>query len=202
SSRGRIGVFVVAKLRGRGRQREEECGAGAEFTFGSDSAAVGLDNVLHDCEAKTGTPSFSRTCLVDPIEALEDAVKMFRSDTGAKVLHEELDLVRHGARANTNASSRLAILDCVFDEIAQDLVYRIRIYHHESVGSTFRLELYFRINNDSTKGINSVANQLAGSHGLRRELVVRAFNTGKSQQIFGETIHPICIFEDNLQELK
>ena len=37
---------------------------------------------------------------------------------------------------------------------------------------------------------------------MRRELVVRTFNAGKSQQIFGEPIHPLCIFEDDLQELK
>ena len=92
---GRIGMFVVANLLGRGGQREEECSAGAEFTFGADSAAVGLNDVLYDREAKTGAASFSRTCLVDPIEALEDAVKMFRSDARAKVLHKELDLVRH-----------------------------------------------------------------------------------------------------------
>ena len=74
---GRIGEFVAAKLLGRGGQGEEKCGAGAEFTFGSDSAAVGLNDVLYDREAKTGTPSFSRTRLVDPIKALEDALKMF-----------------------------------------------------------------------------------------------------------------------------
>ena len=95
-----------------------------------------------------------------------------------------------------------AVLDCVFDEIAEHLVNRVWIYHHKSVWGTFQLEFDSRINNDSTKGIAGVANQRAGSHGLRRELVVGAFNTGKSQQIFGETIHPICIFEDDLQEFK
>ena len=99
-------------------------------------------------------------------------------------------------RAPTRIRRPLAVLDGVFDEIAEDLVYRIGIYHHESVGRTFRLEFDSRINDDSTKGVTSVTNQLAGSHGLRRELVVRTFNTRKSQQIFGETIHPICIFED------
>ena len=94
SGQGRIGVFVVANLLGRGGQREEECGAGAEFTFGPDSAAVGLNDVFYDREAKTSASSFSRTCLVNPIEAFEDALKMFRSDAGAKVAHEKLDLVR------------------------------------------------------------------------------------------------------------
>ena len=102
---GRIGKFVVATLLGCGGQGEEECSAGAEFTFRSDSAPVGLDDVLYDREAKASAPGFSRTRLVDPIEALEDAVKMFRSDARAKVLHKELDLARHGTRANTDTAS-------------------------------------------------------------------------------------------------
>ena len=93
SGQERIGVFVVANLLGRGGQRKEESSAGAEFDFPPGSAAVGLNDVLYDRQAKAGASSFSRTRLVNPIEAFEDALRSVPSDAGAKVAHEKLNLV-------------------------------------------------------------------------------------------------------------
>ena len=75
---------------GSERQREVKLRAGAQFALNPYAPPVCVYDVLDDGQAKSRATRFSRASLVDPIEALKDAIEVFRSNAGAEILHGEL----------------------------------------------------------------------------------------------------------------
>ena len=65
-------------------QGEKEGCARAELAFRADDAAVGEHDVLGDGQAKASAAGLAGTGFIDPVEALEDAVEMFRAMPGPK----------------------------------------------------------------------------------------------------------------------
>src|ERR1700743_1876674 len=95
---------------------------------------MGLHHVSCNRESKPSTTRLSGTSLVDPVEAFEDPAEVFGSDSGPEVPHAELNRaagadgnarVRNLAGADNDSAAwlvaGLAVLDPVFDEVAQDL---------------------------------------------------------------------------------
>ena len=84
-------------------QREVEVSAVAQFAFGPDASAVGLDDVLDDGQAQAGAAGLAGAGFVNAVEALEDAVEVLGGDAGAEVLDGELDLSLEQPRADADA---------------------------------------------------------------------------------------------------
>jgi hypothetical protein len=74
------------------RQSEVKRNAFAKNALSPDAPAVGLDDVLDDGETQAGSARLARASLVDTIEALKDALQVFRGNAGPKILHSELHL--------------------------------------------------------------------------------------------------------------
>ena len=69
-------LLNVLRLRGQG-QCEMKGGAGAELAFSPGAASVGLHDVLDDGEAEACASEVAGARLIDPVEALEDALQVF-----------------------------------------------------------------------------------------------------------------------------
>ena len=57
-----------------------ECAASGRATLSPDHAIVELDDVLANREPQTKTIDLPRQSCIDPVEAVEDPVKMFRGN--------------------------------------------------------------------------------------------------------------------------
>src|SRR5271157_6266875 len=144
---------------GRGRrqgQGEVEDGAFAEFAFGPDASAVGQDDVLDDGQAEAGAAGLAGTGFVDAVEALKDAIEVFGGDAGAEVLDGEFDFALEQARADANPAAGFAVLDSVFDEVAEDLVHGVGIGQDRRVRRAGRLEFDSGIEHHAAQRLDGI----------------------------------------------
>ena len=70
---------------------------------------------------------------------------MFRGDSRAKVLHRKLDLVLVLPRSYQNSLARSGVLQRILDQVAKDLIHRVRIGHHERVRGAGAFKLNPRV---------------------------------------------------------
>ena len=80
-------------------------------------AAVVLHGVLDDAEAEPGPARVPRTGLVDPVEALEDAVEVLPLDAHALVGDGDLDRVAHHLRADADPAALVGVGDRIGDQV-------------------------------------------------------------------------------------
>jgi hypothetical protein len=71
--------------------REMELRTLAYFTLDPDAAAMSLDEMLGDGEAKAGAADFAGPRNIDPVEALKDAGLIHFGDADSRVRNRELD---------------------------------------------------------------------------------------------------------------
>src|SRR2546430_14655099 len=122
-------------------------------------------------EAQAGAAGLPGARLVDPVEALEDAVEVFGGDAGAEVADAELDGaagakgaagVRYLAGAHQDSAVRLvaglAVLDAIFDEVAEDLEDGVGVGDDLGGGGLAGLE-------DRLGGLEQCAHRLDGIPG-------------------------------------
>ena len=95
---------VTEETRGRVKRK---VAPRSELAFHTDGASVGEDDVLGDGKAEAGASGLAGAGFVDPVEALEDAVEMFRGDAGAEILHGKLDAAVKLTRADEDALALL-----------------------------------------------------------------------------------------------
>ena len=86
-----------------------------KFTFGADRAPVGAHNVFDNGEAETSASRLARACLVDTVEALEQARQMLGRYARTKVADIEFHGLGDGAHSQHNPAPRRAVLEGVVD---------------------------------------------------------------------------------------
>jgi len=69
-----------------------------EFTLCANGAQVSERDVFGDGKSQAGTAGFTGSGLIDSVEALEEAWKVFRGDAGAEVSNVKFNAALAGAR--------------------------------------------------------------------------------------------------------
>src|SRR5579864_8143311 len=182
-------------------QEEEKCGAVPNCAFDSHGAAMVENNMLYDCQTKSGTAAFTRACFIHAIEALEDAWQMFRRDAGAEVAHEELNAVFVLMRPNNDLLAILRIAQGVADEVAEDLVHRVAIGQHRPIRYVFHCEFHLGGAGILLHGRSRFSKQNAGGMRTQIELFFARFHARQNQQVFREAAHALGIAADDLKKV-
>src|ERR1700704_3548666 len=86
-----------------------------KFTLGADRAPVGAHSVFDNGEAETSASRLARACLVDTVEALEQARQMLGRYARTKVADIEFHGLGDGARSQHNPAPRRAVLEGIVD---------------------------------------------------------------------------------------
>src|SRR5436309_10686298 len=96
-------------------------GSAAECAVDAEPAAVALDDVLDDRQAKAGPAERPAAAGVDAVEAFGDACDMFRRDAFALIGDRNMDHRSFGMRSKRDRSPRLAVTQGVGQQIVEQL---------------------------------------------------------------------------------
>ena len=77
--------MTISRQSGSNRQQDVHGGASAEFAFEGETAAMPLDDVLHDGKSQAGPTKRTAAAGVDAIEALGQALQMLRRNSLAVI---------------------------------------------------------------------------------------------------------------------
>ena len=185
--------------RGLGEGEIEGCAA-TDLAGRPDSAAVVLNNMLDDGEAKSRAALLARARLVHSVEPLKDSFEGFRRYPRAVILDEHLDLAAV-LRVATNGDGAFgaAIFDAVINQIAQHLLQPVSVSADSEVGGLIDelnalggrpgLEVFEHLGDDWTQG-----------HGLEAQLDAARLQFGDGEQILDEQPEALGVAVDGLQE--
>src|SRR5439155_27273736 len=96
---------MTAGLRLCNEEVQQDCGASTELALCFDAAAMGLDQVLDDCQAEAGAPFMAGPARVDSIESLEDPRQVIGGDAGAGVADSHDRVVSNALRGDADAAA-------------------------------------------------------------------------------------------------
>ena len=163
-------------------------------------AAVGLDDVLDDGQAKAGPAGVARAGFVQAVEALEDALAGVGGNPRAVVRHADADDAVNGLSTEGDAAIGPAILDGVLDQVHEDLFQTIRVgASGKSVGDLIDdlcspltgAGLQFRDDSGGKRAQRQLAELKCDLTGLQ---------PGDGEQVFDEICQAVGMAFDGLQE--
>src|SRR5689334_8509911 len=85
------------------------------------------DDVLHNCQSQPCTARLSRSRLVHPVEALEQAWQVFGRNSSSEVSYEELHHATVHPRSKLHLSPSWRVLDGIVHQIYEYLMNRIPV---------------------------------------------------------------------------
>ena len=162
---------------------------------------MGQDDVLDDGQAQARASGLAGASLIYAVKALEDAVQVLGGNAGAKIPDGELYFGFQKPRADANSLAGLGILECVFDEVAENLVHGVGIGQDQDVKRANGFQLNAGIGRNAPQRVNAFLQQRTGLHGPKRQFVVRAFQARQGQQILGDPVHACGILQNDAKKL-
>src|SRR5215471_16213544 len=102
-------------------------------TRSGDAAAMHLDQMTHDGQAETEATILARRCTVRLPESVEDMRQKFRVDSYAGIADGNLNPVSDPLQLRIDVTSRVRELDCVRQEVPDDLLYTVSVTHNHAV---------------------------------------------------------------------
>src|SRR3954470_2882527 len=106
-----------------------------QFALNPHRATMVLHDVLHDGQPKTGATRFSRAGRIHPIEPLEEARMVLIGNALSEVADEEFDALAGRPCSELDLSARLAVLQCILDQVPEDLLDSVAVTAHNFVGA-------------------------------------------------------------------
>src|SRR6516164_5644329 len=102
-------------------KRDSKTAAGAICRLERQAAAIDLDCPFGNRQAETGSAVFAGACLIDAIEAIEDARLEIARNSWARVGHIDDRPFRRLRDSDLNLSADRRVLDGIVDQIQQRL---------------------------------------------------------------------------------
>ena len=96
-----------------------------------DGAVVPLDDLLCNGEAEAGAAGFSRSGLVHPVKAVENAVAVFFRDTDTVIADLHPDGVCPGTGSDADMAAIGGIFDGVAENVHHDLLQAAAVAHDQ-----------------------------------------------------------------------
>ncbi len=124
------------------RQHDVEGSAGTEVALRPDGSGVLLNDGSADGKAETGAALLASVGGLNLLETIEDVVELVSGDTAALVGDAKEDGVRGGLGLNANRGGAGRKLDCIGEQVGEDLQDAIGVgVEEEAVGGACRGEI-------------------------------------------------------------
>src|SRR2546425_11250048 len=176
-------------------QCEIECRAFVHFCFCPDTAAMPVNDALHNRE--TDSRSFVLLGAMEPLEDSKEFPHILHVEADSVVFDDihGLAIVRLGAHFNARLFSRARELEGVGEEVGKDLLQErgVRLAHRQIINRDLdRAALTVTL-----QVLHDLLHQVGGMHGL--PVYGLTAETCEGEQIVDQTAHLLRIFPDQVQ---